>query len=152
MIDLVSSSKNKDSTFTEADYWMLIPRWSDRLEAVGWIGIVRCWDYCKSKGSPLWTENTLKAKDYSDLYERVAPPERYIDYNGKSSSFMDHIYDKLLHLGAETGNKYIDLEMKKRIPIMKDLCILFGKLGFVPNYIYNIALREIKDEKITCIL
>src|SRR5204863_4319085 len=42
MIDLVSTSKNGNSTPVASSGWLLIPRYCDRLEAVGKIGIERC--------------------------------------------------------------------------------------------------------------
>ena len=43
MVDLVSSSKNGDSipAYVAERMWMLIPRYSDRIEAFGLVGIKR---------------------------------------------------------------------------------------------------------------
>lgn len=56
MIDLVSMSKNGNSRPPAAvdAPWILWPRWADRLEAGGWVGVVRCWDYTLSSGTKLF--------------------------------------------------------------------------------------------------
>jgi uncharacterized protein len=63
MVDLVSSSKNGDfiPEYIKNKEWMLIPRYADRLEAIGVIGIERCYIYGKVKNpvAKLYLDETL---------------------------------------------------------------------------------------------
>mgnify|MGYP001555344305 FL=1 len=77
---------------------MLIQRYADRLEAIGVIGLWRCYQYTRETKAPFSTSQTLRAISQTELYEKVATVERYRDYKGKSASMMDHMYDKLLRL------------------------------------------------------
>ena len=58
MIEMVSCSSNGNSTagVDEQTEWMLIPRYADRLEAIGEIGLVRTWQYTLHKWQypPYW--------------------------------------------------------------------------------------------------
>jgi uncharacterized protein len=96
MIDLVSSSVNGDRMVE--DEWKLIPRYADRIEALGIIGIKRCYEYTKTINNPLIQPDTEKPTDYDQIWE-IASNNRYIGYRGKSKSMIDHYYDKLLRLG-----------------------------------------------------
>ena len=147
MISLVSASSNGDNIPDDIKdkLWMLIPRWCDRIEAIGYIGIVRCWDYTVTKKRSLWTEETLKAKSLEDLRENIAIHSRYINYKGISLSMIDHYYDKLLHIDVKTNIPFIDNEMQKRMKISEEFCLIFGKYGYIPQKIYDEA-REISRE------
>jgi uncharacterized protein len=120
MIDLVSCSKNGDSFNTETDeLWMLIPRDSDRLEAIGAIGIRRCYEFTLHKKAPLHLDSTIHATT-SDAVMEAATPERFEAYmqGEPSASMIDHYYDKLLHIGQparlRSQNPYILEEAKVR--------------------------------------
>ena len=60
MVELVSSSKNGDSIPDDVTdkLWMLVPRYADRLEAIGETGIERCYRYTKTTGRPLYCTDT----------------------------------------------------------------------------------------------
>jgi uncharacterized protein len=121
MIALVSCSKN-GNTLVEPS-WLLIPRWADRLEALGAIGIYRCYVYTLHVGRPLLTDATELPASEQDL-ERLAPPERFAQYvqlRGQvgSSSFVDHFYDKLLHIAVlPTRNAYLLRKAAERRRVM----------------------------------
>lgn len=136
MVDLVSSSKNGDSIPPDAkqNIWMLIPRYADRLEAIGIIGIERCWKYIKTCGNPLFTSNTPKAVDEADLWMNIATPERYAKYNGVSASMIDHFYDKLLRLTVfPIRNKYFDSIAEQRRAPLVDFVLQFSKMGMIDD-------------------
>ena len=62
MISYVSASGNGNSvpqSCVEKPY-LLWPRWSDRLEAIGTIGMVRCYQYNTECGAPLSCDTTPK--------------------------------------------------------------------------------------------
>ena len=145
MIDLVSSSKNGDNIpdSIKNDKWMLIPRYSDRLEAMGLIGISRCHQYSKTTNNPLYLPTTARPKSEEEIWE-VATPERYKQYTGKSASMIDHYYDKLLRCTFFPVNNYhFDKHCKERRQILIDFILYFSNkedfndndvLNFVDNY------------------
>ena len=142
MINLVSSSSNGDKIPNDVkdNLWMLIPRYSDRLEAIGEIGIVRCYQYGVTFKRKLFTDKTPRAKNENDIYE-IATQKRYDSYCGKSKSMIDHYYDKLLraHL-FPIDNYYLLNEAKKRNKYLINFIIDFGKTGIVDeNYIIKLA-------------
>lgn len=129
MIDLVAASKNKEKYTGEE--WMLIPRNADRLEAMGWIGIIRCYEYCKKLGTPLYTSETPRVTTEEELYQ-IATEERFKNYKGNSASMIDHFYDKLIHISSlETTNEWLLKEAKKRKQVLIDYLFDFGAKGFV---------------------
>jgi hypothetical protein len=65
-----------------------------------------------------------------------ATKARAIEYVQKKgdvgeSSFIDHFYDKLIHLSLQTGNKYIDEMSAAHMQVMFDVCLEFGKKGYI---------------------
>jgi uncharacterized protein len=126
MIDLVSCSKNGDKEPPLPH--MAIPRDCDRLEAIGQIGIDRCFDFTKSKGAPFHTDSTPRAFTDEEV-KRAATRERFTAYmsGSQSASMIDHYYDKLLHIGApeclRSKNPYILKEAAERNQIMTQYVI-----------------------------
>lgn len=145
MIDLVSASKNKDNIPEDIKNkkWMLIPRYCDRLEAIGYIGILRCYQYNQTSNKPLYTQNTQKATNIEEVY-KIATIERYNKYNGISESMIDHYYDKLLrtHL-FQIDNKYLLDEAQKRQNVLVDFVIEFGKNGFISDEKIKVIEQEL---------
>ena len=91
MIKWVGCTENGNSIPPEIqqtnEYHLLIPRWSDRLEAVGCIGVIRCYQYNREIGAPLWKDNDLydspRPKSEEEVW-KLATPERFEDYlNGE---------------------------------------------------------------------
>ena len=131
LIDLVSCSKNHNTVPEEAikSPEILYPRYADRLEAIGEIGVMRCYQYNKTKGSPLFVSTTPKPTTEEEL-NSFLDNERFMKYDGNSNSMIDHYYDKLLHLATfSSGNSYLDNEASKRAQIMKDVCLYYGQHG-----------------------
>lgn len=129
LINCISVSKNNDSIPDEAKErpWLLYPRYADRLEAIGEIGMKRCYEVTMEFKNPLYTENTPKAISKTELYH-IATPDRYKNYTKSSVSMIDHYYDKLLHIGKfDSGNKYLDNLSKERQGLMEDVCLAFGR-------------------------
>ena len=118
MIDQVSCSKNKNNLPTsidgvlQADRFHLIPRWCDRLEAMGEIGCSRTMVYSEARNRLDFVHDTCLPLTLEDLY-KAASIERFNTYK-KSKSFLDHYYDKILHLKVNTNNPYLDKEMAYR--------------------------------------
>ncbi len=102
MIDYCSTAKWGDRLPSRFHKYQLIPRWADRTESIGVIGIARTLLYSKSiPGYPLCRNESDFPTTFEEL-DRVSPVQRFINYtNGqKSPSAFDHILDKLVHIKA----------------------------------------------------
>lgn len=128
MVQLVSSSANADSIPPDVigKEWMLIPRFADRIEAIGLVGVERCYQYNKTKVQPLYLPETPKAKTEEEIWT-IATVNRYNSYVGKSKSMICHYYDKLLRLGLfETVNPYLYKISRERNGITVKFALYFG--------------------------
>jgi hypothetical protein len=131
MINLVSTSKNKNTKVAPEDEWMLLVRFSDRLEAIGWIGVVRCYQYNQEINMPLFVETTPRVTTEEEL-AKVAPASRFAKYDGNSDSFVDHFYDKLIHVTRiDSENPYFVEQSKRRKKELLDFLFEFGATGKV---------------------
>jgi uncharacterized protein len=151
MISLVGCSENGNRVpieivDTEA-YHLLIPRWSDRLEAVGTIGVIRCYQYNTEKGQPLFTKDSPRASSPTQVWE-LATKERFEAYtNGKDSSDMiSHYYDKLLHVARPppeiVRNRYLEEMGEECSKELVEVCLRFGQTGKVDEeYIKGLEER-----------
>lgn len=141
MISVVSCSENGNTVpdFVKADdsYHLLIPRWSDRLEAVGLIGVVRCYQYNKEHGDPLWSDRSPRATTVEEVWEYTTPErfEQYQRSGGSSSDMISHYYDKLLHVAKPPSdivrNVYLEAKAAESSNILVDVCLRFGRNGRV---------------------
>ena len=130
MIDYVSCSKNKNHIPDEAIEHpeVLYPRYADRLEALGKIGVFRCWHYAYEKGGALFTDTTPRPTTLEELYS--VAEGRFEKYDGNYMSMMDHFYDKLLHIAQfPIENPYLVNEAYKRRQIIEEVCLHFGRTG-----------------------
>lgn len=131
IIDLVGCRKNKDGAATEGKEWQLIVRDADRIEAVGEVGIARCFAYNQKVGAPLFVASTPRPLSEEEVWN-IATPERFAAYSGESASMVDHYYDKLLHLQrCGSGNRYLENQLKARLQVMVDFVLEFSRTGEV---------------------
>jgi len=146
MVSYVSCSKNGDTVPQRAiKYpWLLYPRYADRLEAIGYIGIARCYQYSKGK-IPLFTDDTKKPIDEHDLFNNIATRDRFLKYNGTSDSFIDHFYDKLLRLAdVDMNNDYFESVKLSRKQIMIDFVMGYAKSGSLDvAYLKTLVLNNL---------
>jgi len=153
MIDLVSCSQNGNSVpdwiRTEHKYHLLIPRWSDRLEAVGAVGVIRCNQYSLEKGRPLCSKNAPRATTVEQVWA-LATPERFEAYQsngGRSISsklvvlddddddddddMISHYYDKLLHVARPppdiVRNAYLTERAAESSKELVEVCLRYGR-------------------------
>jgi uncharacterized protein len=153
MIQWVSCSSNGNSIpldiihETHNNYHLLIPRWSDRLEAAGPVGVVRCYQYNQEKNHPLASSASPRAKTLEQVWE-FATPARFVEYQksgGRSSTDMiSHYYDKLLHVALPprdiVRNRYLEYMQQESVVDLVEVCIRFGKSGKVDEeYILGLA-------------
>jgi len=139
MISYVSASVNGNTVPEKAkdDPSLLWPRLCDRLEAIGTIGAVRCYEYNTEIGDPLFTETTPRPTTNEEVWSFVTE-DRWKSYQngGNSASMMDHYYDKLLQIAVfkpdVVKNKYLVHEASQRVQPLLDVCVEFGKTGVVP--------------------
>lgn len=145
MISLVGCSENGNRVpidiVENESYHLLIPRWCDRLEAVGAIGVVRCYQYNSEKGQPLFTKYSPRALSPTQVWE-LASKDRFDAYtNGKESTDMiSHYYDKLLHVARPppdiVRNQYLEDMGVESSKELVEVCLIFGQTGAVDvNYI-----------------
>lgn len=146
MIDLVSFSKhgNNIPNYIKDDInkeYLLYPRFSDRLEAIGEIGIRRCLLYTIESNRPFYLDSTPKITSYDKVLEEATEErlQEYINKGGKSISTVDHFYDKLLHVGKfQTTNPYYIKIRDERIAPMIQFVIYYGGNGNIDPYFNNL--------------
>lgn len=138
MIGLVSFSANGNNTDGIFD-WELIPRFADRCEAIGDEGVERCLEFTLKKGRPLFTPNTPRFKSVKEMLEKTH--SRMLAYSGASESFIDHFYDKLVHLDLQTDNDYINEVSKSRIEFTFEVALDFGRTGSITEEEVRSRLR-----------
>ena len=140
MISMVSASGNGNKVPPEAieNPELLWVRFCDRLEAIGPIGAVRCYQYAVEKGNPLDVPgSTPKPQSAEEVWSHVKP-ERFEEYQrtGASASMLDHYYDKLLQIAhfdpKVVQNEYLQNEASRRVQPLVDVCLEYGKNGEVP--------------------
>jgi uncharacterized protein len=133
MIDLVSASKNGNVAPEGTPDWMLYPRYADRLAAIGWTGVVRCWIYSINQATPrpLYTAATPRPGTEDELWQE-ATKERFDAYKargGGSASMLDHYFDKLLIMCREykdRPNTYLAAESKRRVRVLVEFVLNFN--------------------------
>ena len=76
IIDLVSCRHNRNNKVSPDNEWKLIVRYCDRAEAIGVIGIVRCYQFTIKSNMKFYTENTSRAVNFDELW-KIATPERF---------------------------------------------------------------------------
>eukprot|EP00759_Apiculatamorpha_spiralis_P048457 PhF_6_TR43652/c0_g1_i1/m.67078/K06950/K06950; uncharacterized protein len=133
MISLVSTTSNGNTTPQGIETWLLYPRFADRLEAVGEIGIERCLSFNDYVKRPMHTSETPMPLTEAEL-NQVANSERFEGYLKKktSDSFLDHFYDKLLHVGKPEAfggctNPYLVKEAERRHQVLVDYVLKYNK-------------------------
>ena len=142
VISWVGCSENGNSVPIEiqksGEYHWLIPRWADRLEAVGARGVVRCYQYNQEKGRPLWSEESPRPLNEDELWSKYATPDKlqaYMDRGGTSTDMISHYYDKLLHIARPPSdivrNAYLEQMAESSSRELVEVCLRFGKLGRV---------------------
>ena len=140
MISLVSCSANGNSCPPEcaADPSLLWPRWADRLEAAGEIGVARCYLHNHKAGKPLSCSTTPRPRTEEEAFA-LATEERFAAYQssgGHSDSMLDHYYDKLLQVARPAPelvrNAYLEEEAKRRAAPLLAVCLAYAETKRVP--------------------
>jgi uncharacterized protein len=151
MISLVSASVNGNQVpefINNGDdlYHLLIPRWSDRLEAVGAIGVVRCYQYNQEKGRPLWSETSPRPKTVQEMWAMALPErfEMYMSTEPRADDMISHYYDRLLHVAQPppdiVRNQYLETEAEDSCEELIEVCLRFGRTGAVDEeYIQSLV-------------
>lgn len=131
IIGLVSTRSNHNRRVAPEEKWKLLVRDADRNQALGEVGIARCYAYTIGDNKPLFTPTTPRCKTLEELW-KVATPQRFAAYRGISASMIDHYYDKLLHIGEVTsGDEYFRQQLPVKMQTMLDFVLDFGKKGEV---------------------
>jgi len=149
MIQLVSCSTNGNHVpaYIQENclHHLLIPRWSDRLEAVGAIGVVRSYQYNKEHNFPLSSASSPRPQTIQQVWE-YATECRFEAYqrSGESEDMISHYYDKLLHISRPpkdlVRNKYLEEMAEVSSKELVEVCLRFGRTVIVDEeYIRGIA-------------
>jgi len=160
MIEQVSTSQNGNNIPERAKsrLELLWPRWADRLDAIGWAGVVRCWQFALEKKDILYTTNSPRPSCAAGVWA-AASDDRFATYQstgGKSKSMIDHYYDKLLHLGKPflrkdsccvVDNSYLVTLAEQRTGPLVDVCLAFGKTGDLPDSLLEHAKQQAEEER-----
>lgn len=131
MIDLCSARKWGNKYPSNINVYHLIPRWSDRLEATGYIGIARCLLYSFNKNNLLCQDTDNFPTTLQEL-NTIAPRSRFDTYtlrNGISVDAWEHFQDKVRHID---GFGVPIKSLKKKLDIGKTIIDKFI-LDFVAN-------------------
>lgn len=151
MIDQVSCSQNGNtvppSIIQEHSYHLLIPRWADRIEAVGARGVWRCYQYNQEHGDALCSARSPRPNTVDELWNVYATPDRFEGYQrrgGSSADMISHYYDKLLHVACPPKeivcNTYLESQLYDSAKELIEVCLRFGKTGVVDeDYIRSLA-------------
>ena len=156
MIDLVSCSKNGNSVpeiiAKKEAYHLLIPRWADRVEAVGAKGVLRCYQYNQEKKRALSSPSSPRPQTEDEIWNKFATPARfqaYQDRGGTSADMISHYYDKLLHLcgppAESVRNSYLEQKLRDSAEPLIEMCLRFGKTSVVDvEYIHELKERIVQ--------
>ena len=142
MISWVGCSENGNTVPKEVKenekYYLLIPRWADRLEAVGSRGVVRCYQYTLEKSQPLSTQESPRPQTEEELWTKYATKNKlqeYMDRGGSSTDMISHYYDKLLHIARPpkdiVRNSYLEHAAESGAKDLVEVCLRYGKTGKV---------------------
>ena len=141
MISLVSCSANGNSCPPRArdEPELLWPRWADRLEAAGEIGVARCYMHNQRESvTPLAVDGVTPKPTTEAEAWAFATEERFADYQargGSSASMLDHFYDKLLQVARPppslVRNAYLEAEAAHRAAPLLRVCLHYGRTGEV---------------------
>lgn len=161
MIKLVSCSENGNSIppeiLKDSSYHLLIPRWADRIEAVGAIGVIRCYQYTKENDRPL-SNHILspKAKTAQEVWKYATPArfEKYCnssDGGSDSDDMISHYYDKLLHIAKPpkniVRNQYLEKAAGDSVRELIEVCVGYGRTGVVDEEYIRSLERDFCDLK-----
>lgn len=141
MIKITSFSENGNIVDPNIPSNFYLVRHADRLESIGLIGIWRCYQYTLYKGQPFFTEDTPIYKDRDSLDAGIVGVNKVYMKNKISKSFIDHFYEKLLHVKVVTGNNYIDIEMERRHDVMVNFVLDFGRSDNKTKYIEDFVKK-----------
>lgn len=161
MVDYCGASTWGDRIPKGSKVYQLIPRWADRAEATGWIGVVRTmtFSYVKRKSYPLVRETDDFPTTMEEL-EQMAPPSRWDKYSsGKkpSESGWEHYKDKIVHI---SGNgipvpymrDIVNAGQKIIKQFVVDFTVKFGKqfdidyiISNLDESVYPLEIEELRE-------
>lgn len=140
MIDAVSRTKNGDSVphaFIEAGIvnWALIPRYADRLERVGFQGILRTVQYGTTIERPLFTDSTPRPRSENELFTIIQKERRWCPLHRSPARFstVDFLIDDVLSTSTHVPikNPFVRDAFRARNRVVVNYIIEFGRWGFI---------------------
>jgi hypothetical protein len=161
MIDYCSASTWGNRIPENSKIYQLIPRFCDRYEATGWIGIARTmtYSYVKRAIYPLVLDDDEFPTSIVEL-EKMAPTCRWLKYSsGKkaSASGFSHYLDKIVHIsGDDVPIPSLQTTLNEAQQIVKqfivDFTIVHNKqfdidliVKNLDQDIYNVEIAQLKE-------
>ena len=118
---------------------LLWPRWADRLEAAGEVGVARCYLHNLAAGDPLCVPAATPRPRTEGAALALATEERFAAYQasgGGSASMIDHYFDKLLQVArpppALVRNAYLEEAAARGAAPLLAVVLAYGRTGKVP--------------------
>ena len=118
---------------------LLWPRWADRLEAAGEVGVARCYLHNLAAGDPLCVPAATPRPRTEGEALALATEERFAAYQasgGGSASMIDHYFDKLLQVArpppALVRNAYLEEAAARGAAPLLAVVLAYGRTGEVP--------------------
>jgi hypothetical protein len=161
MIDYCGTTKWGNRIPNDCMMYQLIPRYADRVEATGIIGIIRTitFSYSKRSNHPLCREEDEFPTTMDEL-NKIAPPERWQKYttgNKRSVSGFSHYLDKIVHInGDDVPIQCLKQKLDQGQAIIKQFILDFtnvhGKkfdidaiLNQIDHQVYSLEVAEMKE-------
>ena len=159
MIEYCSASTWGDRIPKNSKIYQLIPRYCDRLEATGYIGIARTLTYTYVKKAPFVIDSDEFPTTNEEL-EKMAPISRWNEYSSnskKSTSGFSHYLDKIVHIsGNDVPIPYLKNILNEAQKIVKqfviDFTVIHNKqfdIDFIVDKLdpimYNVEIAQLKE-------
>lgn len=130
MISLVSFSKNGIKPVPK--WWMGVARDADRLEALGWIGVMRCICYGFEIGRPLFDADTPRLQSTNAIWAVSVARTHGLTSGRRHYTSLDYFLSGLVHRCImSSGLKYFELKAAERLQPIIDTLLHFGQMGIV---------------------
>lgn len=124
---MVTESPHFRGTRHRIPIWKLIPRDSDRLEALGKIGVARCFAYGAQIGRQHFTSSTPRVQNYFQLIALAS--QNWLSGRIGNSTIDYFIAGLIPRTFMSSGLDYFQTESQSRVDPIVNICLLYGQTG-----------------------